>query len=276
MYFDEITRRFVEQYREAIEGVVVAYPQDRQEIDDAWAILTDRAAVFPGQLDCPGGTPSSVGDFAAATISAKVLAGDRQVIRFSQQNDNAGQVTGYHFKQLLVDDQVVWEEDVGGKKPKLREVTVDVSRYVHGKAHVDLTFRLFEKKPVYNFGVRWRFRDLKTEGLEPAADFREPQKWRASHRGGLEAGFGEALRPGKAQFHIPYVVMTAGSAEEFRLRHDDPASPQRMADWLRMCFEAQRDGKCDGVVTYCLDKEAHSEFFPLAAKLFHDYRPARK
>ena len=41
MYFDEITRRFVERYRETIEGVVVAYPQDRQEIDDAWAILND-------------------------------------------------------------------------------------------------------------------------------------------------------------------------------------------------------------------------------------------
>jgi hypothetical protein len=276
MYFDEITRRFVEQYRETIDGVVVAYPQDRQEINDAWAILNDRAAVFPGQLDCPGGTPSSVGDFAAATISAKVLAGDRQVIRFGQQNDNAGQVTGYHFKQLLVDGEVVWEEDVGGKKPKQRKVSVDVSQFVHGKTNFNLTFRLFEKKPVYNFGVRWRFRDLQTEGLEPAADFREPQKWQASHRGGLEAGFGEALRPGKGQFHIPYVVMTAGSAEEFRLRHDDPASPQRMADWLRMCFEARRDGKCDGVVTYCLDKEAHSEFFPLAAKLFHEYRSAGK
>ena len=70
--------------------------------------------------------------------------------------------------------------------------------------------------------------------------------------------------------------MTAGSVEEFRLRHDDPASPQRMADWLRMCLQARRDGKCDGVVTYCLDKGAHSEFFPLAAKLFHDYRSAKK
>ena len=47
MYFDEITRRFVEQYRETIEGVVVAYPQDRQEINDAWAILNDRAHRIP-------------------------------------------------------------------------------------------------------------------------------------------------------------------------------------------------------------------------------------
>ena len=78
-----------------------------------------------------------------------------------------------------------------------------------------------------------------------------------------QAGFGEALRPGKAHFHIPYIVMTAAQVEAFRLRHDNPASSQRMADWLRMCLEAGRDGKCDGVVTYCLDKGAGSEFFPL-------------
>ncbi len=153
---------------------------------------------------------------------------------------------------------------------------VDVSRYAHGKTQVDLTFRLFEKKAVSNFGVHWHLKDLRTEGLEPVADFREPQKWRASHRGGLEAGFGESLRPGKAQFHIPFVVMTAADAEEFQLRHDDPASPQRMADWLRMCLQARRDGKCDGVVTYCLDKGAHGEFFSLAAKLFCNYRSAEK
>jgi hypothetical protein len=269
MYFDEITRRFVDRYREAIDGVVVAYPQDRKEIDDAWAVLNDvtMAAVFPRQLTCPWSTPSKVGDFAAATVSAKVLAAGRQVVRFGEKDD---------CPWLLVDGTVVWEKDLAEEKSKLREVCVDVSRYAHGKAQVDLTFRLLEKKGVSNFGVHWHLTDLQTEGLEPGADFREPQRWRASHRGGLEAGFGEALPPGKAQFHIPYVVMTAADAEEFGMRHDDPASPQRMADWLRMCFEARRDGKCDGVVTYCLDKGAHSEFFPLATRLSRDYPPAKK
>jgi hypothetical protein len=43
-----------------------------------------------------------------------------------------------------------------------------------------------------------------------------------------------------------------------------------------MCLKARREGKCDGVVTYCLDKAAHSDFFPLTAKLFHDHRSAEK
>ena len=69
-----------------------------------------------------------------------------------------------------------------------------------------------------------------------------------------------------------FIVMTAGSADEFRLRHGDPASPERIADWLRMSLQAWRDGQCDGVVTYCLDKRPESRVFPLAQKLFGEFR----
>jgi hypothetical protein len=48
-----------------------------------------------------------------------------------------------------------------------------------------------------------------------------------------------------------------------------------MAEWLRFCLEEWRDGKCDGVVTYCLDKQPHSEVFDLARDLFAQYRSAR-
>ena len=44
-----------------------------------------------------------------------------------------------------------------------------------------------------------------------------------------------------------------------------------MAEWLQMCLEAQRDGKCDAVVTYCLDKSSNSRAFNLARELFHSF-----
>ena len=53
MYFGEIRRAFVQDYREVIDGVVVAYPPDRDEIDRAWAILNDAAVVMPGELSFP-------------------------------------------------------------------------------------------------------------------------------------------------------------------------------------------------------------------------------
>src|SRR2546422_809769 len=64
----------------------------------------------------------------------------------------------------------------------------------------------------------------------------------------------------------------AGSAGEFRQRHGEPASPERIAQWLRMSLQAWREDQCDGVVTYCLDKRSQSETFPLAQKLFREFR----
>ena len=69
--------------------------------------------------------------------------------------------------------------------------------------------------------------------------------------------------------------MTAGDTSEFRLRHGDPASPERIAEWLRFCLQAWREGKCDGVVTYCLDKQPRSRVFDLARDLFGQYRQPR-
>ena len=41
MYFNELRPQFVADYREVIDGVVVAYLQDREEIDWTWTLLND-------------------------------------------------------------------------------------------------------------------------------------------------------------------------------------------------------------------------------------------
>jgi len=77
---------------------------------------------------------------------------------------------------------------------------------------------------------------------------------------------------GAGRFHIPFIVMTAGVEYEFRLRYGDPATPERIAEWLRMCLSAWRDGLCDGVVTYCLDQGPESRTFPLAKELYKEFK----
>jgi hypothetical protein len=114
MYYGEISRRFVDDYREVVDGVVVAYPQDRQEIEQAWTILNDVAVAAPGELSFPWATPSQAGDFVMASQPAKVLPADSCRIRFRERDDFTGPTAGYHVKQLLVDDAVVWEADVAG------------------------------------------------------------------------------------------------------------------------------------------------------------------
>ena len=275
MYFGEIRRAFVQDYRDAIDGVVVAYPQDRDEIDQAWAILNDAAVVMPGELSFPWSTQSQPGDFVLASQSATVLAGGRQRLRFRERDDFTAATAGYHFKQLLVNDTVVWEADVAGGTNAWAEVMVDVTAAAQGKTNLTLAFRLLDKKGVSNFGVRWQVKDLQAEGLKLAAGLDQPQQWQVSQRGVFECGFGDRIRPPERRFHVPFIVMTAGDASEFRLRHGDPASPERIAEWLKFCLQAWREGKCAGVVTYCLDKQPHSRIFELARDLFDQYRESR-
>jgi hypothetical protein len=275
MYFGEIRRAFVQDYREVIDGVVVAYPQDRDEIDQAWAILNDATVVMPGELSYPWSTQSQPGEFVLASQSATVLAGGRQRLRFRERDDFTAATAGYHFKQLLVNDIVVWEADVAGGTNAWAEVMVDVTAAAQVKTNLTVALRLLDKKGVSNFGVRWQVKDLQAEGLKLAAGFDRPQRWRVSQRGAFECGFGDRIRTPERRFHVPFIVMTAGDASEFRMRHGDPASPERIAEWLRFCLQAWREGKCDGVVTYCLDKQPRSRVFDLARDLFGQYRQPR-
>jgi len=276
MYFSEITRRFTDDYGGVIDGVVVAYPQDREEIDAAWAVLNDAASGAAGELSCPWDTPSRAGDLVSVSVSARVSSAGPCVLRFREQDDFTGPTAGYHFKQVLVDEAVVWEEDVAGGKTRWQEREVDVTKPVTGKSAVTVSFRLFDKQGVSNFGVRWRLRDLRAEGVQVAATLGEPSKWRVQRQGPLESGFGEPLNQGAGRFHIPFIVMTAGQAGEFRLRHGDPASPERIVEWLRMCLIARREGKCDAVVTYCLDKDSQSLTFPRVQQLFKEFGQPNK
>lgn len=276
MYFNEIQPKFTEDYHQVIDGVVVAYLQDRDQIEQTWAVLNDATIVPPSELSYPPSTPSKSGDFVAVSQSAKVLPADQYVLAFRERDDFTGPTSGYHFKQLLMDGMVVWEEDVAGGSPAWRKIAVDVTEHVHGKTSVIVAFRLLDKKGVSNFGVHWSLSQLQAEGLQLDVAITEPAKWQVDRHGAFDTGFGEVPKVGQHRFHIPFVSMMAGDQEEFRQRHGDPATPERVAEYLRMSLQAWRDGKCDGVVTYCLDKRPQSRTFTLARDLFHQYARVRE
>ncbi len=272
MYFGEIRRPFVQDYHGVIDGVVVAYPRSLEEIESARAMLNDEIVIQPGELSYPWSTASEPGEFAAASQTATVLPDGPARVRFQERDDFTAATSGYHFKQLLVGDQVVWEEDVAGGSNAWREVVVDLSGAAKSGKELTLAFRLYDKKGVGNFGVSWQVKNLRADGLRLAAGLDQPQQWKLTKTGAFEGGFDQGLKPAKHSFQIPFIVMTAGEASEFKLRHGDPPSPERMAEWLQFCLQAYQDGKCDGVVTYCLEKQPGSKVFDLAAELFGQYR----
>jgi hypothetical protein len=270
MYFNETTAQFVDSYQEVIDGVVVAYPQDREEILYARAVLNGQTGAMPRQFSCPGNTPTQAGDYASAAVSARVLSTNHAWLHFAEEDDFTGPTSGYHLKQLLVDGAVVWEQDVAAGTTRWQSVDVNVAKQVAAKTNMAVVFRLFDKKGVSNFGVRWRLKNLRAEGMELSAALDAPQQWKVDLRGPFESGFGNAVHPSPGRLHVPFIVMTAGSRDEFKLRHGEPASPERIAEWLSMCLKAWQDGQCEGVVTYCLDKSPGSQVFPLAQRLFRE------
>jgi hypothetical protein len=151
------------------------------------------------------------------------------------------------------------------------KVSVDVAKYVKGKTNVTLAFRLLDKKGVSNFGVRWRVDQLRGENLQLAADMSQSQKWQVSRQGAFETGFGSLAKVGQRRFHVPFISMTAGNESDYRVRHGEPATPERVGGLFRVSLQAWRDGKCDGVVTYCLDKRPQSTAFPPVRKVFHEF-----
>jgi hypothetical protein len=271
MYYWEINRKFADDYRNVIDGVVAAYPPSAQEIERAWAIFNDVPIAEPCELAFPHYTPSHEGDFVMVSQSA-TTSGNLQTLSFLERDDFTGPTAGYHFKQLLVNDSVVWEEDLAGGTNGWRELNVDVSKQARSKSNVKIAFRLFDKKGVGNFGVRWQLKDLRAEGLQVSAALEAPAQWKVEQRGPFEAGFGEALQSRTPRFHIPLIVMTAAQPIEFKLRHGEPASPERISLWLRMCLEEMQKKKCEGVVTYCLDKTTNSLTFSPVQKLFREFR----
>lgn len=268
MYYWEINRKFADDYRSVIDGVVAAYPQSAEEIERAWAILNGAPIAEPCELAFPHYTPSHEGDFVMASQSATVSSGSHHSLRFLERDDFTGPTAGYHFKQLLVNNSVAWEEDVVSGSNVWREIKVDVTDPVRDQSMINIAFRLLDKKGVSNFGVRWQLKDLRVEGLKLSADLNTPSRWKLQQRGPFEAGFGDSMQHHESRFHIPFIVMTAAQPIEFKLRHGEPASPERISQWIQMCLNEMKKEKCDGVVTYCLDKSANSAVFPLVEKQF--------
>jgi hypothetical protein len=272
MYYYELNRRFAEDYRSVIDGVVAAYPLGREEIEHAHAILSDLALVQPGELSFPNYTKSEPGDFVMISQTARVLPGTHSKLSFRERDDFTGPTAGYHNKQVLVDGKVVWEEDVAGGTNDWRTIEVDVTSQAAGKQNISVAFRILDKAGVSNFGVRWRIENLRAEGLQLAASLDAPEAWKVEQRGAFEAGFGAKNLNGERRFHVPLIVMTAAQPVEFKLRHGEPASPDRIAQWLRFCLEAMRDAQCEGVVTYCVDKGTTSPEFPRVRDLFRQFK----
>ena len=117
-------------------------------------------------VSLPDATKTSDEDFAGIAQVLE-LSNLEKGISFYVKDDYTGDTKGYHWMELLLDREVIWEADVAGGDTQWRKVSLDLTRYLEqpklkqvarNKYEKDknykITFRVFERRGVNRFGIQ--------------------------------------------------------------------------------------------------------------------------
>jgi hypothetical protein len=201
-------------------------------------------------LSFPWSTASSAGWYAQAAQTVSVPTASSYSITFWDKDDFTGPTAGYHFKQLLVDNMVVWEEDVAGGDAGWHLVTKDLTPYLAAGTHT-IKFRVYDKKGVSNFGVNAWFDDITTQGFTLAdADFEGvTSPWVYSENGAPWTG-GVA----RTTENLPLVVMVYASQLHCTPTPCPAPTPDYVNTVASTALDLASQGYADGVITYAMNK----------------------
>ncbi len=263
MYYPEMDRAFVANYGDAIDGVVAAYPKTAQTVQRTWQLLNDqRDTPARWQFFYPQRTRSAIGDAASLQRQFRVLPNaEHYTLRLTQQDSYEGPTAGYHFKQLLIDDQIAWEEDVAGGEKAWQTEELNLAPLVNQKTHITLTIRVYDRKRVSNFPVLVEIQEPVAQGLVPE------ENWQQTVKGRWTVNFEPAYQ-GAGRYRIPLIVMIAATRYQFVKRNGEPGTAERIRDKVKMALIQRRQGFCEGVVTYALPKAPDDEIFKTIRRLF--------
>jgi len=117
-------------------------------------------------VSLPKGTSTRDKDFAGIIQVLELTKADKG-ISFHVKDNYTGSTRGYHWMELLLDREVIWEADVASGDTEWKKVSLDLSRYLQeakykrvarNKYEEDknytITFRVFERRDVTRFGVQ--------------------------------------------------------------------------------------------------------------------------
>ena len=111
-------------------------------------------------------SPTKKEEFTGVSQVVELTSADKG-ISFHVKDTYTGTTAGYHWMEILLDEEVIWESDVTGGDTEWRKVSLDLSRYLLEKKRTrigrnkyreeknySITFRVFERRGVNRFGVQ--------------------------------------------------------------------------------------------------------------------------
>jgi|GEM_PF-3207538 len=254
-----LSTAFTRKYGSLIDGVIFPYLnwQNYDSLSNEKDQIVTNNNILHGKKDqfvvrFPWNRLSSEGDYSALskTISRPVVP---YYFTFRVSDDYSGLTAGYHKLQVLVDNKVVWEDNTGGTSD-VRYVKLNLKSSLWGKKKaVLLTVRVFEAKPVENYGivVNW---DLPTG------------PWKSEEKGSF-TGTGEYYSAIKG-LKIPLIVIIYDGGYS--------GSWFPSLDYIRqaniIAYKAMKTGYAQGLIQNSLDKSENSVQFPIIKKLYRSWQ----
>jgi hypothetical protein len=227
VYVREVLQTALDAVRDGKMDGVVTYSLAKENLAEPEDL---KAADGNGYLSffVPAAVATRPGDHVDATQTIRSVPGQTDSYKLTFRTmDEGPNAPGYHVKQLLVDGQVVWEEDVATELTDLkwREISLDLTPYLKGKPQATLTFRLIEKNGVNNYWTNVGFDSIRTEGFElDNPEFETDANW--SIERDIPRLIGEILhydpeRQAHTFHHVNTTYLTYDLFDDIRLAHID-------------------------------------------------------
>lgn len=105
--------------------------------------------TYSYRIRYPSGTASSSGYYGAISKELNVPV-EQLLVELYVRDSYAGDVSGYHFKQVLADETVIWEDDVAGDEGGFAKA---LAVFTPESENIVFTLRVYDKKGVSNFGI---------------------------------------------------------------------------------------------------------------------------
>lgn len=269
VYFQQPWDDFTRRFGDLVDGVVAAYPKSRAQVHNALAYLNDQPHGASVIVDLPRSKPSSADDKGIIWGDFKVSRANRAGISFYFDDSDTTGNRGYHTAFVRVDGEIVWQRDTAASAGN-RVVAIDLSKEARGRAEVRVELGVLEERGVARYPVTVHFDDIQMRGFDLPIERASEKLWSRKATGPFEVDLFRASE-GKGRYQLPMILMPAGEPEQHEKRYPEAGTPRNIANKLEMSLNLVREGKVEGVVTYCLPKGPGDPTFK-AARL--EYRRA--
>ena len=269
IYYAAIDDGLREAYGEYIDGVIFPYrdwPEGnvnstKSELRQIrYASKRLKGNFSPNtfySITYPSNAPSRPGDFAGITQTFKVPVDTIDpILRFKvrdnyiSREDTTGR--GYHFKQVLIEDNIVWEDDVAGDEGNL-EVSINIKEFISksNRTHVNLTIRVYEKNGVSNgpITVWWTNVSITNVSIYNP-NFEEVGGWEYTEKNPFWRVNYIEIKPNDLAL---IVMIYAGGPGGATIGGVMPTT-EYLRDAMINVHTTMEEGASDGIMTYCLYK----------------------